>query len=299
MKFIYTAILFALLLMPGLAQEFNCQVRLNAPKLQTTDPQVLDELETAIREFFNNQAFTTDAFEAHEQIDVNLQLTITEELGSNSFKADLALQSIRPIYGSTYESPVFTHVDKDISFTFEPSQPLRYSTQTFTDDLSAILTFYAYIMLGLDYDSFSPSGGDRYLQIAQNIVNLVPTANANKNPGWRSLGNRINRYWLIENLLSPKARAYREALYTYHRESLDVMYENPEAGRARMLEALEDIEQVDRLYPNSMVVQLFSTAKSDEIIEIFKPGGATERLKVYNIMSKIDAANVARYRAIR
>jgi len=281
------------------AQELNANVRVNVQKLQTVDPRVFETLEQTMTEFLNNQKWTNDYFESSERIECNFLLTIQEERGPSSFKADLAVQASRPVYGSNYETSLLNHIDRDVTFTYEQFEPLQFSINGFNDNLSAVLSFYAYIIIGLDYDTFELYGGEPYLQTAQEILNNIPQGAATANPGWRSLDGDRNRFWIIENLLSPRVRPYRQAMYQYHRQALDVMSEDVDAGRAIMINALEEIQKVNQAYPNSMIVQMFTNAKSAETIEIFKKGTRLEQSKYIQIMSNIDATNSSKYRAIK
>ncbi len=281
------------------AQEFSYQVNINTPKLQTTDPRVFETLRETMLQFLNNTRWTDDNFAPEERIRCNIQLTITEELSNNTFSADMAIQAVRPIFGSSSETVIFTHVDKDVTFLYEQFQPLEFSRNTFNDNFASILSFYVYLILGMDYDSFSPFGGEPYFQIANDILNTIPPGVASQFGGWRSLdGNQNNRYWLIENILSPRFRPFREANYEYHRQSLDLMHEDANTGRALMVQALDKVSKVNRAYPNSMMIQVFSNCKGNEVVEIFKEGTRDEKTKVKNIMQKIDAANASKYRAI-
>ena len=252
------------------AQELNFQVSVNTPQLATTDPKVFESLEGALNDFLNNQKWTNDVFEPEERINCNIQITIKEEVSTNSFKADMAIQAVRPVYGSNYETPVVTHIDKDVSFEYEPFQPIVYSRNVFNDNLSSIISFYIYVVLGMDYDTFGLFGGDEYFQIAQDILNAVPPATAARFPGWRALDGRRNRYWIVENMTAPGLRGVRRALYSYHRQGLDIMANDVATGRVILTQALEDIQQANRNYPNSMAVRLFMASKTNELLEIFK-----------------------------
>jgi len=278
------------------AQELEFTVNINTPKLQTTDPKVFESLRESMINFLNNQKWTNDVFDPKERIKCNIQMTIKDELSSNSFSADFAIQAVRPVFGSSYETPLLSHVDKDFTFIYEQFQPLEYTKNAFSDNLTAFLSFYVYIILGMDYDSYSLYGGEPYFQTANNILTTIPPSAAQAFPGWRSLDGNRNRYWIIENLLSPKVRDYRQAMYDYHRQSLDIMAENAETGRAIMLKSLETMSRVNRSYPNSMIMQMFTNAKSGEIIEIFKKGTRDEKTKIRSIMAKIDASNASKYR---
>ena len=291
-------LLFIICLISGSAfgQDIDFTININTPKLQTTDPRVFESLANSIRDFVDNVNWSDDIFEPEERIKCNVQLTIKEELSANTYSADMAIQALRPVYGSSYETILMSHVDKDVSFQYEEFQPLIYSRNSYKDNLSSILSFYINIILGMDYDTFSPFGGESYFQIANDILNIVPPAVTQLFPGWRSLDGRRNRYWIIENILNPKFRTYRSAMYDYHRQGLDIMHEDVNTGRAVILQSLEIISNVNRLSPSSMLIQMFANAKSNEVIEIFKEGTRDQKTKVRSIMSKIDAPNASKYR---
>ena len=297
MKSILLIFCFALLGSITIAQELNVTVRVNAQKAQA-DPQVFKSMETAIEEFMNNQKWTEDEFEQGERIEVNIQLTITEELSPTSFRATMGIQAIRPVFDSDYQTPVITHSDRDVTFSFEQYQPIDFSETAYTDNLSHILAFYAYVILGLDYDSFSPFGGEKYFQKAQNLISIFPANLSNAFRGWTSQDGKRNRYWILESMLNPSVRPFREAMYTYHRQGLDIMAENVDAGKAVLMQVLETVGQVNNKYLNAMAIQMFANAKSTELIEIFKIAPRQQKTRVYAIMSKVDAANTSKYRAM-
>jgi hypothetical protein len=290
-------LLFALAFFaPAGAQELEVKVTINTPKLQTADPRVFETLRTSIQEFMNNQKWTEDKYEQLERIRVDIVMTITKELNNNTFEADFSLQSTRPVFNATYETPLFKHQDKEVTFSYQEFQPLEYSQSTFTDNLTFVLAFYANIVIGLDYDSFSPFGGEAYFQAAQDIVNRVPPNVASNVPGWRSVENNRNRYWLVENLLSPRIRPMRQAIYDYHRQGLDMMYQDPYAARAVMTLALESLSGVNQNYPNSVIMQTFANTKSDEIIEIYKAAAPQEKNSVIRVMERVDPPRASNYR---
>ena len=281
------------------AQELNVTVKINIQKLQTVDPKVFETLEQTVNEFLNSQKWTEDIFEPEERINCNFLLTIQEELSPTSFKADLAIQSSRPVFGSSYESPLLNHIDKELTFSYEQFQPVQFSRNTFNDNLSAVLSFYVYVILGMDYDSFSPFGGETYYQIAQEILNTVPQAVANSAGGWRSIDGNRNRFWMIENILSPRVRPYRQAMYDYHRQALDTMVDDIPTARAILVQAVDNIGKVNQSYPNSMIVQMFANTKTQELVEIFKKGTRQEQDQVIRVMTRLDPSGVSKYRAMR
>jgi hypothetical protein len=281
------------------AQEINASVRINIQKLQQADPRVFETLETAISEFMNDRKWTNDEFEPEERINVNIQLVIQEELSPTSFSADMSVQASRPVFGTDYETPILNFIDKEVTFYYEQYQPIQFSANRFNDNLSSVLAFYAYIILGLDYDSFSLNGGEAQFQEALAIVNNVPESAAAANQGWRSLDGNRNRYWLSENILSPRVRPFRQAWYEYHRQGLDLASKDVATARAIIAAALEQIRSVDNAYPNSMIIQVFSDTKAQEIVEIFKRGTPREQNSVVQIMTRLDATNSNLYREIK
>ncbi len=282
------------------AQEFSFDVEVNAPTLQTTDPKIFRELESKLHEFLNNRKWTDVSYEEHERIKCNLILTIKAEFSATTFGADLSIQAVRPVYGSDYETPLLNHLDKEFNFTFEETTPIIYSDNIFSDNLTSTMAFYAYYILGLDHDSFQLYGGDPYYQKANEIINTLPgELVTDGNSGWGSKANGRNRYFMIENILSPRSRPYRKALYDYHRLGLDLMASNPQQGKDAILEALKGIEKVSNDYVNSMIVQMFANAKAQELNQVFAVADRTQKNEVYRIMTTVDPANRNKYIPIR
>ena len=281
------------------SQELNATVRITAPKLQTTDPRVFKTMETAILEFMNNTKWSPDEWTNEERIECAFQINILDEVSSNIFTADIAFQALRPVYGSDYKTPLVSWVDKDVVITYQEYQPIQVGRDIFIDNLSAVLTYYSYLILGFDYDSFSEQGGDPYFRICQNIVNNIPPQVRDSDNGWSTLNNRNNRFWIIENMLSPKMTEYRKAIYRYHRLSLDFMASDLPKAQSEMVAALTQIDQVRSTYQNSMVLRMFAVTKSDEVIEVFKGADRTSKNKVMQIMRKLDGANASKYNVLR
>ena len=281
--------------------ELNCTVRISTPQLQNTDRKVFDQLEVALRDFLNNTKWTNDPFEPEERIKCNFILTISTELDNNTFQGELAVQSVRPVFGSGLETPLLSHLDKDVTFTYEQNQPIEFLRDaTDNQNLPAILAFYAYVIIGMDYDSFSLYGGDNYFLTAQQIVTNIQNSSSNKAGGWRpgDGGKNRNRYWIIENLLNPRVKPYRAAMYNYYRKGLDMFTTDMDKAKAVVLQSLEEIDKVNTAYFNSMIIQMFANAKKDELVEMWKVAGRPQKERVIQIMSKIDPANSQRYREI-
>lgn len=282
------------------AQEFNATVKVNPQKVLSADPKIFNTLEQSIREFMNSQKWTDDVFEQDERIKCNILLTITDQSPTNPnyFVAELAVQASRPVYGTDYETVTINHLDRNVNFTYEQYQPITYSRNAYNDNLSSILSYYAYLLLGMDYDSFSPMGGEKYFQLAQEIINTLPSSVAKADDGWNTQGSR-NRYWILENMLSPRVKPYRQAMYEYHRLGLDVMASDMAKGREALANAVQKVAEVNQSYPNSAIVQMFNTTKSAELIEVFKRGTLQEQDKVIQVMSRVDPSNAAKYRTIK
>ncbi|MBT8219956.1 MAG: DUF4835 family protein [Bacteroidia bacterium] len=280
------------------AQELDFTVQINTPKLQTADPKVFESLERYMIEFINNRDWIEDEFQSDEKIRGSIQLTITEEISENSFRGEIAIQANRPVYGTTYETSLLNHVDKDVQFSFEQYEPLIYTPNVFNDNLTSLLSFYVFVIIGMDYDTFSPYGGNPYYQAALEIVNNIPPSVAASAKGWRSLDGNRNRFWIIDNLLNPKIKTYRRAMYDYHRQGLDIMGNDVETGKATILTAISSLEEMNRSYPNSMILQMFSNTKAEEIIEIFKVASREQKSKITQVMTKLDASHASKYRTI-
>ncbi|HUM46644.1 MAG TPA: DUF4835 family protein, partial [Chitinophagales bacterium] len=219
----------------GYAQELNCTVKVITAQLQTADPKIFQTLQKSIYEFMNNRKWTNDNFSTNERIECSILINITQEISSDKFGAQITIQSNRPVFSSGYNSTVLKWADKDFQFQYAEYQPLEFNENTYLSSLTSVLAYYAYTIIGFDYDSFSPSGGTVYYQKAQNIVNA---AQSTSEPGWKSYESIRNRYWLINNLLNTKFENVRIAMYKYHREGLDKMFENPDQGRKAITESI-------------------------------------------------------------
>lgn len=280
----------------SVAQELNCQVKVQTPQLQIADPKLFKTMETAIFEFMSNTKWGNDEFAQEEKIDCSIFINITKENSVSSFEAEVTIQSNRPVYNSSYNSVTFLYRD-NVSFEYVEFQPIEFNENTYTTELSSLLAFYAYTVLGYDYDSFSPMGGNAYFQKAQQIINFAQNSPA---PGWKAFDSDRSRYWLMEQLLNNKYADVRSAFYTYHRQGLDQMYEDPKVGRSQVINALKKMEAVQKDFPNTMPVRRFMEAKSDELVQIFKDGSIApnEKAQATNALFKLDPAQANKYRGI-
>lgn len=286
-----------MLLSPLLGQELNCNVVVNVgPAVETTERRIFQDMETAFYQFLNNTEWTRDVYRNQERINCNLVITIEKMPAVGNFIASVQVQASRPVYGTDYESIVLNFADRDWVFQYNESQPLQYNDNTFTNNITSILAFYVYVILGFDYDSFSNLGGTEYFESARQVVN---NAQQSSRKGWSQFeGNTRNRFWLAENLNNQQLTPVREAIYTYHRKGLDVFSKDQDQGRQEILASLKRMEQANQRKPNSILIIAFFDAKKDEMISIFSEGNIQVRREAYNILSQIDPSNTDEYEVI-
>jgi Domain of unknown function (DUF4835) len=277
------------------AQELNFTVKVvtNPGQGRIADPKVFTSLEAALKELVNNTKWTDDIFEQNERITGSIQLTIKSEISATQFTGELAIQASRPVYGTDYTTPIFTHLDREVQFSYEQYQPVQFARNTFGDNLTATVAYYVYVMLGMHYDSFAPQGGEQYLQLAQDIYNTVPSSAKGEWQG-KELGNR-NRYWFVENLLSPRLKNFRGGLYEYHRLGLDVASIDVNRSKASIMQCVEKVDEAHQAYPNTLIVRSFAVTKADEMINIFKNASPDQKTRFIQLMSRLDPANAGKY----
>jgi hypothetical protein len=282
------------------AQEFQFTVNLNYEQLiaqQKTDPQSMSQLQTYMNDFLNNTRWTNDQFNKEEKIKCKLNVNLTRSLSQGNYEGNAQLVVSRPVFNSNYETVLFTYVDKNFTFTYLPSTQLYFNENSYTEELPYILAFYANVALIFDYDSFSKLGGAPYVQKAFNLVNQARNSSPNKR-GWDSNGDSKNRYWLIENLMSQQFTPFREGIYKYYREGLDVATQNPAGTRAKVLEFLNTVKEVNQLRPASVVVNSFFDAKSDELYRILIEAQPEERAQAYSLLVNLDPSKTQLYQRL-
>ncbi len=290
--------LFILIPLVSFQQELRCNIQINSQKIQGTNRQVFQTLQTALYEFMNNTSWTNHLYGQDERIECNMMITINEQIGSDEFKGSIQIQSRRPIFGSSYNTTMLNIVDNNMNFRYIEFDQLEFSDSRHISNLTSVLAYYAYIILGFDYDSFSYLGGTEYFQKAEKIVNNAQNA---VERGWKAYeGNRKNRYWLIENVLNAKYRPLREVYYKYHRTGLDRMSDKLVEGRTEIAETLTSIQRVHRekLDPYMYYLQIFFDAKSEELVNIFSESFPAEKTRVVNILNEVDNANANKYNRI-
>jgi len=287
---------FVLFSFCGYSQDLNARVQILSPRIQNTNKRPLEVLETAMTDFLNNKKWSETQLQPQEKIDCNFVITLTEWDGSSNFKGEAQIISSRPIFGSTYNSTILSLNDKNFDFNYSEGQPLDFADQNFINNLSSLLAFYAYTIVGLDEDSFSKLGGSKYFTKAQDVLNNAQNAPYS---GWKAFEGLRNRYWLIENLNNKSYLPLRELLYTYHRQGLDLMSDNINKGRKNIAEALPLLSELDKQKQGAMLNQVFFSAKAEEIVGIFSKSDPIERTKIYNILADADPANITKYEALK
>ncbi|MCW3804793.1 DUF4835 family protein [Plebeiibacterium marinum] len=274
------------------AQELQCSVSVVSPGVQGTNKQVYQTMQTAIMEFVNGQKWTDNVFSPEERIECSILINIKEVVSAGEYSGTIQIQSRRPVFNSSYRSMLFNYLDQDFKFKYEEFEPLIYNPNSIESDLVGILSYYAYVILGLDYDSYSKNGGTKYIEQAEKIVSMSQNS---RYSGWRSYESKRNRYWLVENYLNQQHKPMRDCMYQYHRQGLDKMSEKPEDGRKEILLAVEKLQKVHRQRPGTFAMQLFFDAKSDELINVFSDSFSLEKSRAVEILAEIDPANSSKY----
>lgn len=291
--------LFVVLFISGAAsaQELNCQVSINANQVQGTQEKVIfEQLQKSVYEFMNNTKWTKDNYTSNERIDCSILINVTNKLGTDDYKATIQVQSRRPTFKSSYNTPVFNYFDESFVFKYAQFQQLEFNINTYANNLTSVLAFYAYIIIANDYDTFSNLGGTEYYQKAQTIVSNAQSAGE---AGWKSFESNKNRYWIVENALQPVFQPIRECLYQYHRIGLDVMNDKPDDGRKAILNSTDLLLKVYNDRPASFIMELFFNAKADELVNIFSKGLPDEKNKALENLTKINPTNSNKYSKIQ
>ena len=244
----------------------------------------------------NNHNWTDNIFGTEERIDCNIMINITEELSVDEFKGTMQVQARRPVYSSSYNTVLINYQDNNIQFRYVEFEPLQYNETSNNTTLVSLLAYYAYIIIGLDYDSFSMEGGTPWFQKAESIVSRSQNA---VEKGWKAFESLKNRYWLTENLLNDRYSGIRQCYYLYHRLGLDVMYDKVSEGRVQIAQGLELLQEVHRDKPGSFLMQIFFDAKADELVNIFSESFTDEQDRVTLILNEVDPANTSKYNKIK
>ena len=293
--------LFLLAISFAKAQELNARVTVNSSRVGTNINQnVFKTLQTALNSFLNNRKWSADNFLPNEKIDCNFLLNLQPGSDANTYTASLTIQAARPIFNSSYLSPIVNYQDEDVTFKYVEFQQLEFNdnrvsgTDPLVSNLTAVFAYYANMIMAFDYDSYANRGGDVYFQKAQNIVNNAPEARGVT--GWKSFDGIRNRYWLAENMLNSRYAIMHDIYYNYYRMGFDQMYDNETAARVELLNVLNLLNTFNSDNPNTMINQFFFQGKSTELIKIFSKAPQQDKARAANMLQKMDITNASRYK---
>lgn len=279
-------------------QELNCQVNLNYDQLfsqQKTDFSYFNQLKGILTELMNTRRWTNDQFQPSERINCTLNINLLKSTQQGVFEGTAQIIVTRPVYGTNLQTTTFSYVDRLFNFAYLPTTPVFFRDNAYSDELTAILGFYANIILAVDYDTFSRQGGSPYIQKAFNIMNLAQSAGGS---GWAVGGNKLNRYYLIENLQGQQFQAFREGVYTYHRVALDNFTANPVQSRKTLMDLLTTMRKIQTQVSFSVLMNAFMDAKSEEFINIMYEGTLADRKRAFDLLAQLDPGKTEAYRKL-
>ncbi|MDR2919083.1 MAG: DUF4835 family protein [Tannerella sp.] len=278
------------------SSELNARITINGEKIQGTNTQIFTTLQTALNEFVNNKKWTNTTFALNERIDCSFTI-ILNELTDNAFKGEIQIQARRPVYNSTYTTTVFNFRDTQFDFEYTEFEPLEYTENSLNSNLTATIVYYIYIILGFDFDSFSPKGGSPFFQQAQQIVTL---AQANSSwSGWKAFDSDRNRHALITAITENQGESFRQFWYDYHRKGLDEMAGNADRGRMNIIEILPTLTEYKKARPNSVLLQFFADSKLDEVVVVYSKATQREKQEGYDLLSNLFPAQSSRLSALK
>jgi len=285
------AFVFLLPSFKGHSQELLCEINLNAAGVQSVDPRVLTDMKRAIKDFMNQRRWTNDNFKTEERIKCTIALSLSGTVGN--YTATAQIIASRPVYGTSYETKLLNFLDKEWGFQYVEGQPLDFQPGTFSNNLTSLLAYYAYIIIGLDYDSFSKLGGKNYYQLAQQVGQNATQGGLK---GWNQFDGTNTRYFLLENLMSQQFASFRESLYEYHRKGLDTYSDKPEDTRPILLEVLRRLKVAFEQRPTSIFVKTFIDMKAPEFVKVLKEATKPEqKQEAYNLLLFLDPQNTDTY----
>lgn len=276
------------------AQELNCSVTVNADKVPGSNKQVFETLQAELTEFINQTKWTNYNYKLQEKIDCNMTITIVEQ-NSNSFKGNIQIQSSRPVFNSTYLTPVFNFKDDNFSFEYREFEPLVYNKNKYESNLVSVITYYVYTILGFDAETFELYGGEAYFKEAQEILVLAQQGGYK---GWKQADGNGTRFTLIDNLLSPTYQLFRNTLYEYHLQGLDVMSVSKVEAKKNIAEAILNLSSIHNNRPNAFLLRVFMDSKADEIVDIFGDGPYFDTFKLKEDLLKISPINASKWNSI-
>lgn len=295
MKYLLYVVLFGLSF-TSWAQELECTVLINKDamtnNIASNNASIYKEMQNAFESFLNARKWTTDDFEDREKIKCTITINLTSQPQVGNFYASAQITASRPVYGVNYESLTLNYFDKNFNFQYLEGQPMEYNENAYTNNLTHLLAFYAYIMIGVDYDSFSDKGGTQYFQKAQNIVNNAQQTNA---PGWKSSESTLNKFWLADNFNDQRLLPFRTVFYNYHKKGLDILATDPLKAQKEIIDGLKVIEKIRVIMTTSVVLTTYFNSKFVEIVNIYSEGSDEIKKEAYNWLLKVDATHNNQY----
>ena len=303
MKKLAGILISCLLLVPlgGMTQELLAKVTVIASRVNTTvDKRIFITLQTQLNNLMNTRKWTNDVFQQNEKLECSFILNLESIVEPNVYKATLTVQAARPVYNSSYQCALVNFLDAEVTFKYQEFQPVEFNESRIqgndpvADNLTAIFSYYAYMIIGLDYDSFSPKGGEAFFRKAQNIINNAPEGKGLS--GWRVFDGLRNRYWLNENLINNRYNIVHDVIYSYYRAGMDKWYENEEEARKNVMQSLIQLQAFNKENANTMILQFFMQGKMQELIALFKKGTPEERSRAIQILSELDVINGPAYK---
>ncbi len=288
---------FLLLLFFGItqAQQLNCTVNVNADQITITNKQIFSTLEKSLNDFINKTDWTGKVYKQEEKINCSMYITVTA-YDSNQFTATIQVQSSRPVYNSSYSSPILNFNDKDFSFKYNEFENLNFNPTNFESNLISVVAFYSYVIIGMDADTFTKLGGSKYLETAQDVSNVAISGGYK---GWGQADGTQNRYFLINDMLSNTFSPFREALYEYHFEGLDIMHSDLKTAKLKISDAISTLGKINETRPNAFITRIFFDAKSDEIVSVFSAGPSIDIKELMGKLNSISPINSSKWAQIK
>jgi len=277
------------------SQELNCDVTINTDQIQSANRSLFETLQEAVREYMNTTHFTNDQYAVNERIECRLFITVAEHT-DNTIKGDIQVQSSRPVYNSTYTTTLLNFKDNKVEFTYQEGEPLTFTVNTMESQLTAILNFYAYLIIAMDRDSFAPHGGEEAFERLKMIVQMAQSSGEG---GWKAFEDKKNRSAILAAFTDPSTSVTRDMLYDYHRIGLDEMFMSPDKGRAKITATLDNLQKVYQIDPMSVALSMFKDAKLDELVNIYSKASQTEREKVAELLTPIYPTEMERINQIK
>jgi hypothetical protein len=291
----FCSVVLLLLANFSFSQELKCTIQVDYQQITNANTQIFRTMQTHLTDFMNNTKWTNKKFTPNELIDCSMYITVNS-FENNILNCSLQIQSSRPGYNSSYNSPVLNVNDKDFTFDYIENQQLNFNKDVYTSELLSTLAFYAYVIIGLDADTFQPNGGNSSLKIAQDIVNIAQSTNRT---GWIQGNNKQNRYYLITDLLAPNFEPFRQALYSYHLQGIDYMADDAKKGKENIKKAILDLSKINNSRPNSYLMRLFFDAKANEVVNIFSDGPDISTTDLKETLSRISPLNSSKWSSIK